>query len=99
MTAPPAALPGWMVVIGIFVPLFISAWRLLRAVTRGVAMTFAWPCCSPAEMIALSWAVPKIPVVRPIAVLLIFETRSLLTDGVGSPAGLGRALVKPGSVP
>ena len=47
--------------MGILVPLLISAARLLSAVTRGVAMTFACPFCSPSEMRALNCAVPNTP--------------------------------------
>src|ERR1043165_5969520 len=72
-----------MVVIGILVELLISATRLLRAVTRGVAMIFASPFCSPAEIIALSCAVPKKPVVRPSPVFAIFENSFLLPWGWG----------------
>ena len=79
--------------IGILVPLLISAGRLLSAVTRGVAMTFAWPFCSPAEIMALICAVPKTPVVNPIAVFAILENRSLLIDGFGRLAGGGISVV------
>jgi len=41
----------------------------LSAVTRGVATTFAWPRLSAAVMSAPIWAVPKMPVVRPMTVV------------------------------
>src|SRR5436189_4200345 len=88
MAAPAAALPGWMVGIGILVPLFISAGRLLSAVTRGVAMTFAWPFCSPSVISELICAVPNIPVVKPMAVLAIDDARPLLIEPIGRLGGM-----------
>ncbi len=64
---PPELICG--VTTGICEPDSICAGRLLRAVTRGVAMIFACPFCSAAVMSALICAVPISPVVRPMTVL------------------------------